>query len=158
MFVIDIKNLNNYLDKIKEFVGVGNYGEVFSVIDERDNQVKAMKVMKFGRGIEEYEKKKKTINSDLDVCIKLGILNEFLVQTTGFFIEKDCCCLIMELCSCGDLQKIFDKKEELPESVLILNYLFFNIIIYFYFLNGKMIMIGNNKINNRYYEWIRNAS
>jgi serine/threonine protein kinase len=72
------------------------------------------------------------MNSELDVSIKLGISNKFLVQTTGFFIENDYCCLIMEYCSHGDLQKIFDKKGQFLESVSNFNYYYYNI---YYFLN-----------------------
>jgi serine/threonine protein kinase len=127
MFVINCFFTIFNLDKIESFVGSGSYGDVFAVTDERD-EVKAMKAMRLGeRGTEGFKKRKKAMNSELDVGIELGISNEFLVQTTEFFMKNNYYCLIMEYCSHGDLQKIFDEKGQLPQSVSIFNYYYFNI-------------------------------
>jgi serine/threonine protein kinase len=85
-----------------------------------------MKVIRLGRiGTEEFDINKKSMDSEFDVGFKLGKLNNHLVQITSFFMEGEYCCLIMEYCSCGDLQKIFEKRESIPESVLFLFFYFF---------------------------------
>jgi serine/threonine protein kinase len=43
----------------------------------------------------------------------------------GIFIENGCCCLIMEYCSGGDLEKILKEKKRIPQKVRNNYYLLF---------------------------------
>jgi serine/threonine protein kinase len=74
--------------------------------------------MKLGRtNTDEFSKRSKVIEAEISIGIKLGRLSKYLIQLTEFFIEGKYYCLIMEFCSGGDLQKIFDKKEQIPQPV-----------------------------------------
>jgi serine/threonine protein kinase len=77
-----------------------------------------MKVMKVGdEGTEDYKKNMKAVEAELQVGIKLGSVSKFLIQLTEFFFENGCCCLIMEYCSCGDLEKMLKEKTRIPQKV-----------------------------------------
>jgi serine/threonine protein kinase len=138
-------------DQIKDYIGSGGNGKVFLIIDERDKKLKAMKVIELGiAGSKEFENNKKSMDAEFNVGVKLGALNKYLVQITSLFIEGGYCCLIMEFCSGGDFQKILQKKNRIPESVLFL----FIYFIYFIF-NIYIYLLGIIEINNTCYEWIR---
>jgi serine/threonine protein kinase len=47
-------------------------------------------------------------------------LSKYLVQLTEFFIEEEYCCLLMEFCTGGDLEKIFNEKNGIPQPVFFL--------------------------------------
>jgi serine/threonine protein kinase len=57
------------------------------------------------------------MEAEILVGIKLGSLSKYLVHLTEFFIEEDYCCLIMEFCTGGDLEKIFNEKNRIPQPV-----------------------------------------
>jgi serine/threonine protein kinase len=77
-----------------------------------------IKVMKLGiAGTDDYKKNFKSMEAEIQVGIKLGPLCHFLVQLNEFFMEDQCCCLVMEFCSGGDLQKIFNSKNRIPQNV-----------------------------------------
>jgi serine/threonine protein kinase len=106
------------IDTLKKFIGGGGFGEVF-VVDKPQNEKKmAMKVIRLGLiNTEEPSKEAKAAEAEISIGIKLGQFSKYLVQLTEYFFEGEYCCLIMEFCSGGDLQKIFDKKNRIPQPV-----------------------------------------
>jgi serine/threonine protein kinase len=99
---------------LKEKLGSGGHGDVFKVEKLSTKKEMVMKVIRLG---DEGEKNSKAIRAELEVGMKLGSLSKFLVQLTEFFIENSCCCLIMEYCNNGDLEKILREKKRIPQKV-----------------------------------------
>ena len=123
-FITDI-----YLKIIWE---IGGSGDVFKVEKQSTKKKMVIKVIRVGKeGTDEFNQNLKVIQTEIEVGIKLGNLCKFLVQLTEFFMEEDYCCLVMEFCSGGDLQKIFDKKNRLSQPVFLFFFFYF---ILFYFI------------------------
>jgi serine/threonine protein kinase len=108
-----------FIDILKDYLGSGGTGDVFVVEKETNKKKKmVMKSIKVGiKGSEEYKKNIKIMETETRIGIKLGGMSEFLVELTEFFTEGSYCYLVMEFCSGGDLQKIFNKKKHLPQKV-----------------------------------------
>jgi serine/threonine protein kinase len=107
-------------DLLKEELGSGGFGEVFEVEKQSNKTRMAMKVMKLGKeGTEEFKKNAKAMEAEIKVGIKLGSTCKFLVQLTEFFMEDGYCCLIMEYCSCGDLEQILKKKKKYLKKFIL---------------------------------------
>jgi serine/threonine protein kinase len=75
----------------------------------------------------------KNVEAEILVGIKFGRSCKFLVQIFEFFFEGEYCCLVMEYCSGGDLQKILDNKKKLTESV---EFLYYYIMLFYFLLIG----------------------
>jgi serine/threonine protein kinase len=99
-------------------VGGGGTGEVFVVEMVSTKKKMVLKVLRLGvRGTEEFRKNSKAMETEILVGIKLGSLSKYLVQLTEFFIEEDYCCLIMEFCTGGDLEKILNEKKRISQPI-----------------------------------------
>jgi serine/threonine protein kinase len=85
----------------------------------------------------------KVVEAEIQVAIKLGSVSKYLVQLIEYFIEDNCFCLVMEFCSGGNLQKIFNEKNQIPQPVL--NFSFLQIFLSHY--------IGTCKNSKQCYEW-----
>jgi serine/threonine protein kinase len=70
-----------------------------------------MKVMRLNK------KKAKAIEAEIQVGMNLGLNCKYLVHLVDFFAEKGCCCLIMEYCSGGDLEKVLEEKKRIEQQV-----------------------------------------
>jgi serine/threonine protein kinase len=92
-----------------------------------------MKVMRIGKtDSKEYSKKIKMINSELEIGIKLSLECEYLVKSEKFFMEENNCILIMEYCSCGDLNQLFENKKKLFKNVCFnLCFRYYHFIIFY---------------------------
>jgi NIMA (never in mitosis gene a)-related kinase len=99
---------------LKEELGSGGYGEVFEVEKESNKKRMAMKVMKISK---ENKKSSKAMEAEIRIGINLGSTCKFLVQLTEYFISDGFCCLIMEYCDGGDLEKVLEEKKRIPQNV-----------------------------------------
>jgi serine/threonine protein kinase len=98
-------------------------GEVFKVENEM-KKIMVMKIIQLGKeGTEEFNKNVKSMEAEIGVGIKLGRLSKFLVKITDFFFKDEYCYFVMEFCSGGDLERIFNKKNRIPQKVLFFIYL-----------------------------------
>jgi serine/threonine protein kinase len=122
-------------------LGQGGFGTVFKAEKISNHKKVAVKVMKIGTsGTKEFEKNYKNLQAEIEIGIKFGYGCRFLVSVLEFFMEDEYCCLVMEFCSGGDLERIFNEKRYLPEKVLI--FYSFHIFIFLY-LN----LTGNIEVN-----------
>jgi serine/threonine protein kinase len=115
--------LKDYIfkDFFEEHLGKGSFGDVFKVVKQSTKEIFGMKIIWLGKqGSNEYESNMKNLEAEISIGIKLGKCCKFLVQIFEFFFEGEYCCLVMELCSGGDLQQILDNKKKLTESVRFL--------------------------------------
>jgi serine/threonine protein kinase len=111
-------------------LGKGGTGEVFVVEKVSTKKKMVLKVLRLGiKGTDDFKKNSKVMEAEIQVGIKLGSLSKFLVQLTEFFIEEDYCCLIMEFCTGGDLEKIFNEKNRIPQQVFIICFKDYNYFI-----------------------------
>jgi serine/threonine protein kinase len=118
MFDVFFSNLIFKIDFFEDRIGSGGFGEVFKVVKQSTKETMVIKVMRLGIvGTDTYKKNVKSVEAEIQVGIKLSPLCQFLVQISEFFIEGECCCLVMEFCSRGDLQKIFDSKNRISQNV-----------------------------------------
>jgi serine/threonine protein kinase len=72
------------------------------------------------------------IGNEAQISIEMTIGQNcpFLVQYLETFYHKNFCCLVMEYCELGDLQKELDSGKQYEEFVI---YLLFDIYMYFFF-------------------------
>jgi hypothetical protein len=78
-------------------LGRGNFGIVYKIEGEKEEDFFAMKVMTLGKaGSVDYTQNIKIMKSELQIEMDLGSQCEYLVKTESFFIEKESCFLIME--------------------------------------------------------------
>jgi serine/threonine protein kinase len=123
--------LVHFIDVVKNRLGKGGTGEVFVVEKVSIKKKMVLKVLRLGiKGTDEFKKNTKVMEAEIQVGIKLGSLSKFLVQLTEFFIEEEYCCLIMEFCTGGDLEKFFEEKNRIPQPVS-----------FFYLINFKCFII-----------------
>jgi serine/threonine protein kinase len=129
VFVFDILQHSLYfVDSVKYRLGGGGTGEVFVVEKISTKKKMVLKLLKLGvKGTDEFKKNTKSMEAEIEVGIKLGSLSIYLVQLTEFFIEDDYCCLIMEFCNGGDLQKIFNKENRICQPVFNNSFLYRNL-------------------------------
>jgi serine/threonine protein kinase len=100
-------------------LGSGGCGEVFVVEKVSTKKKMILKAIKIGfEGTEQFKNNLKAIESEIKVGISLGSSCIFLVQLLEFFMANGHCCLIMEFCTGGDLQKMFAEKKRIPQPVL----------------------------------------
>jgi serine/threonine protein kinase len=111
-------------------LGKGGFGDVFKVEKQSTKEILAIKMIWLGKkGSSEYESNMKLIEAEISVGIKLGRSCKYLVEIFEIFFEGEHCCIVMELCDGGDLQKILDNKKKLTEPVRFL--LFFLYLSHF---------------------------
>jgi serine/threonine protein kinase len=79
----------------------------------------------------EYNTNRKAIETKFSIWIKLGQCCKFLVQIFEIFFEKKCCCLVMEFCDIGNLQRTLNNKKKLTKSVRFI-YFFICLLILSY--------------------------
>jgi hypothetical protein len=88
-----------------------------------------MKVMNVGvKGTDEFKRKYKAVEAEIEVGIRLGLCCDFLVRVMEVFRDGPCCCLISEYCSGGDLQQKLNKKKQMSEFVFFVDFFFFLLI------------------------------
>jgi serine/threonine protein kinase len=112
-----------FLDRIKECIGEGGFGEVYCVEHLLSKKMMAMKIIKICFG---SKNDIKMIEREFTTGFHLGILSPFLVKLSEFYVDEKYCYLVMEFCSGGDLQNIFDKKNKLSKKVYYKYIIFFN--------------------------------
>jgi serine/threonine protein kinase len=90
-------------------------------------------------GTEERRKAQKDAGTEIDIGMTVGQECPFLVRYYEMFYYKNFCCLIIEYCELGDLQKQLDLKKQYEESVFYLNCCFCYLLFYFSFCVDKGI-------------------
>jgi serine/threonine protein kinase len=105
-----------FLDKIKEYIGGGGFGQVYSAEHLLSKKIMAMKIIRLQSGSKD-EDEIKMIEKEFTFGHKLSVLTPFLVKLSEFHADDKYCYIVMEFCSGGDLQKIFNKKHKLPKNV-----------------------------------------
>jgi NIMA (never in mitosis gene a)-related kinase len=106
------------LDLLKEELGSGGFGDVYKVEKLSTKEEMAMKVMKLGK---EGKKNAKAIEAEIQVGINLGSNCKFLVHLIDFFMEGGCCCLIMEYCTGGDLERVLEEGKRIEQPVFFIS-------------------------------------
>jgi serine/threonine protein kinase len=114
------------LDLLKEELGGGGFGDVYKVEKISTKEELVMKVIKLGK---EDKKNSKGIEAEIQVGINLGSSCKYLVKLTDFFKEGGYCCLIMEYCNGGDLEKVLKEGKRIEQPVFFL--IILTIILYF---------------------------
>jgi NIMA (never in mitosis gene a)-related kinase len=77
-----------------------------------------MKMINIGQeDSEERKKAQKEIAAEINIGMTLGKDCPFLVRYLETFYHKNFCCLIMEYCELGDLQKELDSGKQYEEPV-----------------------------------------
>jgi serine/threonine protein kinase len=82
-------------------------------------------------GSEEQKKAQKEIAAEINIGMTLWQDCPFLVRYLETFYHKNFCCLIMEYCELGDLQKELDSRKQYEELVFYFHLLLF---LFFFFL------------------------
>jgi serine/threonine protein kinase len=100
------------LDLLKEELGSGGFGDVYKVEKILTKEELVMKVMRLGKESE----------AEIKVGISLGSSCKYLVQLVDFFMEGGCCCLIMEHCSGGNLEKVLEEGKRIEQPVFFFCY------------------------------------
>jgi serine/threonine protein kinase len=89
-----------------------------------------MKMINIGReGTEVWKKAQKEIAAEINVGLILGQECLFLVQYLEVFYYENFCCLVMEHCELGDLQKELDSGKQYEEPVYF-SFFFFNFFFF----------------------------
>jgi serine/threonine protein kinase len=86
-----------------------------------------MKMIKIEReGTELRKRAEREIAAEISIGLILGQECSFLVRYFEMFYYESFCCLVMEYCELGDLQKELDsgKQYEEPVSYFLFNFLF----------------------------------
>jgi serine/threonine protein kinase len=103
---------------VKEFLGEGTFGEVYSVEHLTTKEIMAMKAIKIPRKSKgEYDNSVKVMEREFSTGMRLGPLSPFLLKLSNFYVDERYFYIVMEFCSGGDLQKIFNNKNKLPKKV-----------------------------------------
>jgi serine/threonine protein kinase len=76
-------------------------------------------------GSEEQKKAQKEIAAEINIGMTVGRNCPFLVRYLETFYHKNFCCLIMEYCELGDLQKELDSGKQYEEPVFSFSFFFF---------------------------------
>jgi hypothetical protein len=89
------------------------------VVEKRSTKVLfVMKMINIGEeGTEVRKKVQKEITSEINIGLTLGQECPFLVRYLEMFYYKNFCCLIIEYCELGDLQKELDSGKQYQELV-----------------------------------------
>jgi NIMA (never in mitosis gene a)-related kinase len=116
----------NYLDILKLQFGQWT---VYVVEKQLTKELFVMKMINIGpENSEERKNAQKEIGAEISIGMILGQDCPFLVQYLEIFYHKNFCCLIMEHCELGDVQKELNSGKQYEESVSF----FFFILIYFF--------------------------
>jgi serine/threonine protein kinase len=109
------------LDKIKEYIGGGGFGQIYSAEHLLSKKIMVMKIIRLEPG---SKNDMKMIEREFTTGHSLSALTPFLVKLSEFHIDEKYCYLVMEFCSGGDLQKIFNEKNKLPKNVYYIYVIF----------------------------------
>jgi serine/threonine protein kinase len=100
-----------------------------------------MKMINIGQeDSEERKKAQKEITAEINIGMTLGQDSPFLVRYLETFYHKNFCCLIIEYCELGDLQKELDSGKQYEELVFYFSLVF---ILIFCFPLGVKKMVGS---------------
>jgi serine/threonine protein kinase len=110
-----------YVDTLKELIGSGAFGKVYSVENPRFPKKMAMKFIDMEKGIDRNEALKK-LDAELRVSIRLADRSPFLVKVVEYFMDSGCCFLVMDYFPGGDLGNAFkkNKKQKVKMSRIVL--------------------------------------
>jgi serine/threonine protein kinase len=109
----------------------GDRNKLFVVEEVSTKSQMVLKLLQLGvKGSVEFNRNLEAVKTAIQIWMKLGSLCKFLVHLYKFFVEDDYCCVIMEFCSGGDLEKIFNEKNRIPQPVS-----------FFYFKDYKIFII-----------------
>jgi hypothetical protein len=96
-----------------------------------------MKMINIGQeGTEIRKKTQKDIASEINIGLTLGQECPFLVGYLEMFYHENFCCLIIEYCGLGVLQKELDTQKKYEEMVFYLLFpcfIFVFVLFYFFF-------------------------
>jgi hypothetical protein len=110
-----------------------------------------MKMINIGEdGTEVRKRAQKEITSEINIGLTLGRECPFLVRYLEMFYYENLCCLIIEYCELGDLQKELDSGKQYQEPVF-----YFNFFICF---NRFFFCLGNKKVVSSCWPWSSEAS
>jgi serine/threonine protein kinase len=99
-----------YVDTLKEFIGIGRFGKVYSVENPRFPKKMALKLIDMENGTDKNEALK-ILDAELRASIKLVDKSPFLVKVVEYFIDSGYCFLVMDYFSGGDLEKVLKKNK-----------------------------------------------
>jgi serine/threonine protein kinase len=92
-----------------------------------------MKMINVGQeGSEERKKAQKEIAAEINIGMTLGQDCPFLVRYLETFYHKNFCCLILEYCEFGDLQKELDSGKQYEEPVFFFFFYFYLFLFLFF--------------------------
>jgi hypothetical protein len=107
--------INFYLDTLKAQFGQRT---VFVVEKQSTKKLFVIKMINIGEeGTEVRKKAQKEITSEINIGLILGQECPFLVRYLEMFYYENLCCLIIEYCELGDLQKELDSGKQYQELV-----------------------------------------
>jgi serine/threonine protein kinase len=121
----DVYDLIYFLDILRKQFGLKT---IYVVEKEATKELFVMKMINIGQeNSEERIKARKEIAAEINIGLTLGQESPFLVRYLETFYHENFCCLIMEYCELGDLQKELDsgKQFEEPVSIFCLNFFLF---------------------------------
>jgi hypothetical protein len=99
---------------------------VFIVEKQSTKELFVMKMIGIGQeGSEVRKKAQKEIAAEISIGLTLGQECPFLVRYLEMFYYENFCCLIIEYCELGDLQRELDSGKQYEEPVCYLVYLIF---------------------------------
>jgi serine/threonine protein kinase len=128
MFVLKFIIINFFLDILKSQFGQRT---VFVVEKESTKELFVMKMINVGQeGSEERKKTQKEIAAEINTGLTLGQECPFLVRYLEMLYHENFCCLLMEYCELGDLQKELDSRKQYEEPVFYFS--FFNFFFSFF--------------------------
>jgi NIMA (never in mitosis gene a)-related kinase len=139
--VILLKNVyilkfNVFLDVLRSLLAQRNTNLIFLVEKESTKELFVMKMINIGKeGSEERNKAQREILAEINIGLTLGQECPFLVRYLEIFYHENFCCLIMEYCELGDLQKELDLKKRYEEPVS-----HFFLFLFFIFLGVKKVV------------------
>jgi serine/threonine protein kinase len=91
---------------------------IYVVEKQLTKELFVMKMINIGQeGSEERKKAQKEIAAEINVGMTLGQDCPFLVRYLETFYHQNFCCLIMEYCELGDVQKELDSDKQYEEPV-----------------------------------------
>jgi serine/threonine protein kinase len=101
-----------YVVILKEFIGAGRLGKVYSVESPRFPKKIALKIIDINESLNK-EQTLKILDSELRVAMVLAEKSPFLLKVVEYFIDGGYCFLVMEYCSGGNLNKVLEQNRQL---------------------------------------------
>jgi NIMA (never in mitosis gene a)-related kinase len=119
-----------FLDILKSQFGQKN---IFVVEKESTKELFVMKMINIGEeGSEERNKAQRQVVAEINIGLTLGQECPFLVRYLEMFYHENFCCLIMEYCELGDVQKELNSGKQYKEPVSHFFFFCFFFVLFFF--------------------------